>query len=232
MRATRAWTLASVPFALLLVLGGCEAEQTDVPTAELEEEAEPTQQQGQQQAQEFVADLSAVNEQLTGPITGQARVTVEDGEVVLELNAEGVPPNMMHLQHTHGLTDGGTARCPGSGADENSDGVIDLVEAEASTGTTMIPFHDDPASMEIKAETYPTAHDAGRLVYQHRVPVDELEQAFTGKFEGQEFDWGRRVVMVHGVPQDADLPDSAQSLPDVPAHVTLPIACGELRPRR
>jgi hypothetical protein len=30
------------------------------------------------------------------------------------------------------------------------------------------------------------------------------------------------------VPADTDLPDSVQSLGDVPAHVTLPIACGEI----
>jgi hypothetical protein len=34
--------------------------------------------------------------------------------------------------------------------------------------------------------------------------------------------------MVHGVPERTELPETAQSLPDVPARVTLPIACGIL----
>ena len=42
-------------------------------------------------------------------------------------------------------------------------------------------------------------------------------------------DFERRVIFLHGVPEDAQLPDTVQSLGDVPAHVTLPIACGEIR---
>lgn len=39
-----------------------------------------------------------------------------------------------------------------------------------------------------------------------------------------------RVLFLHGVPPEAGLPDSVQSVEGVPAHATLPIGCAEMKP--
>lgn len=85
--------------------------------------------------------------------------------------------------------------------------------------------------MKIDASTYPQAGDEGKIQYRQSVPLDGLRAALAQAFPGQDLDWDRRSVIVHGVPADAGLPESAQSLPGVPAHVTLPIACGTLAPQ-
>lgn len=176
----------------------------------------------------YRTELSTLNFDTTGrSATGSASISVSGDSVTIRVQTLGTPPQMMHLQHMHGFAEGEeTARCPTPEADTNGDGIIDLIETEAAAGVTMVPFHDDPVSMEIVAESYPVADAAGAYTYERTVPLSALSSAFAEAFEGQELDFGRRVVFVHGVPADTALPDSVRSLGDVPAHVTLPIACG------
>jgi hypothetical protein len=56
-----------------------------------------------------------------------------------------------------------------------------------------------------------------------------LKDAFAAKFPGQQLDLDRRVVFLHGVPTSTKLPATVASLDDIPAQVTLPIACGEIK---
>lgn len=59
---------------------------------------------------------------------------------------------------------------------------------------------------------------------------EQLQRAMAEKYDMDldTVDLGRMVVYVHGVPADTNLPDSVRSLPGVPAHVTLPVACAQL----
>ncbi len=176
------------------------------------------------------AELSPLNSGATGSATtGTATLSVSDDTLTIRVQAEGAAPDIMHLQHFHGFAEGDeAATCPERSADTNDDGVIDLIETEQAAGTTMVPFHGDPASMEIVADTYPTADADGAYTYEQTVSLSALEEAFADAFPDQELDFDRRVIFIHGVPEGTQLPDTAQSLGDVPAHVTLPIACGEI----
>jgi hypothetical protein len=111
--------------------------------------------------------------------------------------------------------EGGTwfsAICCGRG-----DGIIDLLETEPIAGTTMVPFHAEPASLEIPSKTYPTADAEGSIRYEQAVAVGELQEALRSKFNGAGSDLEKRVVFIHGMAPDAELPESAQSLPGVPS---------------
>lgn len=176
------------------------------------------------------AELAPLNAGTTGTEAGgTATLTVSGDTLTIRIDATGTAPGVMHLQHFHGFPEGdGTSACPAAEADSNGDGLIDLIETEAGAGITMVPFHGDPASMEIVMDSYPVADDAGAYVYEQEVSLSALEAAFAGKFPGQKLDFDRRVIFLHGVPEATDLPDSVESLGDVPAHVTLPIACGSI----
>jgi hypothetical protein len=78
--------------------------------------------------------------------------------------------------------------------------------------------------MEIVKDTYPKADADGAYSYDKTVSLKALQEAFAAKFPGQQLDLDRRVVFIHGVPDSATLPDTAASLGDIPANVTLPIA--------
>lgn len=178
---------------------------------------------------DYVANLQPMNSAVTGlETTGKAEFAIDNGQLTITLVAENLPAGIMHLQHFHGFTTNAVAHCPTADADSNGDGIIDLIETEATSGTTMVPFTADPASMEIVTDTYPTASADGRYSYQQTVALDKLQQAFAEAFDGQDLALDHRVVFIHGVMPDTDLPDSVASLGDIPAHVTLPIACGEI----
>lgn len=177
----------------------------------------------------YEARLAPLNVAVAGgPTSGSARLVVRGDEIDISVDVEGAPPGIVHIQHIHGFVDGQEATCATASSDANGDGIIDLLETEENSGTTLVPFHGDPATLAIDGEGYPTADATGAYHYRSSTSRSALEQALQ-QANGAELDPASRVVYVHGVYEDRDLPPSVASLPDVPAHVTLPIACGELR---
>jgi hypothetical protein len=178
----------------------------------------------------YVADLHPLNTKVTDlETTGEAKFSVSGDALTITIKAQKLPPEIAHLQHFHGFKDNRDASCPAAAADKNDDGIIDLIETEPTSGTTMVPFHDDPVSMEIVRDTYPKASADGSFQYEETVSLKDLEAAFAKAFGGKTLDLDRRVVFIHGVLPSTKLPESAASLGTIPAQVTLPIACGEIK---
>lgn len=94
------------------------------------------------------------------------------------------------------------------------------------SGTTMVPFHAHPATLESPSDTYPVADKDGLAHYKKTESVEALEKALKEKFKAPVLALSKRVIIVHGVPARTSLPDSVKSLPGVPAQVTLPVPCG------
>lgn len=175
----------------------------------------------------YVAHLQPLNTAITGGQTmGEARLVQRGNELDVDIRVQDAPAGIVHWQHFHGFEDGSPASCPGAAADANGDGIVDLLETEPSSGTTMVPFISEPQSMDIPGGTYPTADAAGAYDYQATIPLDALQAAFNKSFPDQQLDLDRRVIFIHGVPESTALPASVQSLGPIPAQTTLPIACG------
>lgn len=179
----------------------------------------------------YIAPLQPLNDTLTeqSPL-GLATIIIRGDEMRLYVIAEGLPPGMPHLQHYHGFTQGSEAVCPTADVDANADGVVDLRETESVAGVTLVPFHDDPASLEglLNVERFPTASSPdGVIDYRETVSVQALASALQSEYDINQFNLEDRVIFIHGVAEGTDVPDSAQSIADVPASTTLPIACGE-----
>ena len=179
----------------------------------------------------YRAELLPLNTDVTGSkATGEVIFEVSGDQLTIRVIADEVPPDVEHLQHFHGFPEGSrAASCPTGRADANGDGIIDLIETEPLAGTTMVPFHDDPVSMEIVKDTYPVAGVSGSYSYAKTLSLKALQDSFGPKFGGQELDLGKRVVFLHGVPDSTMLPPTVASLGNIPAQVTLPIACGEIK---
>jgi hypothetical protein len=180
-------------------------------------------------AERYVAKLAPLNAEKIGTsASGTADLQVIDGKLTVAIDLAGLTPGLMHLQHFHGFPDGTDAVCPTAKEDGNGDGYIDLIETEAVAGTTMLPFHEHPVTLEIPSDTYPVADDKGAASYSHSDSIEELEKALKEKFKAPVLDLTKRVIFVHGVAGDAKLPESVKSLPGVPAQVTIPVACGKI----
>jgi hypothetical protein len=222
---------AIVACFVAVVALGCDTDADDaVPLQEDVETADAPVGVADGDVQRFTANLTPVNQHLldSSP-SGEATIEIRGDSIVIRVTAQGLPPNMTHLQHFHGFEDGSPARCPGADADANGDGVVDVTETAPMAGTTMVPFHAHPANMEIQAETYPRADGQGAYSYRHAVPLEAVRSAFQEKFGG-ELALENRVVFIHGVPDDVTLPESVATKAGLPPRVSLPIACGELEP--
>ena len=175
----------------------------------------------------YVAHLHPMNAKTTGLQTsGEARFTVRGDKLTISVKVQGAAPVITHWQHFHGFKDNRAAVCATQAADANRDGVIDLIETEPASGTTMVPFIDDPVSMNVAEGTYPKASAAGTYEYRSTVSLEALSAAFSKAFDGSKLDLDRRVVLIHGTVNT--LPGSVASLGPIPAQVTLPIACGTI----
>lgn len=208
---------------------GCEtgADET-VPLDDEVEGAELRTGVADLAGQRFTARLSPVNQDLLDSTpSGEASIEIRSDSMIITVDAQGLPPDMAHLQHFHGFEDGSAARCPGADADANDDGVVDVTETAPMAGTTMVPFHGDPANMEIQAETYPRADAQGAYSYRHAVSLEAVRSAFQEKFGG-DLALSDRVVFIHGVPDNVALPETAETKAGLPVRESLPIACGEL----
>ena len=171
-----------------------------------------------------------MNTKVTGlETTGEARFSINGDTLTITVSAQKLPPDMVHWQHFHGFKDTRDATCPTEAADVNHDGIIDLIETEPTAGTTMVPFDEDPVAMDIGGGTYPKAGADGTFKYQKTVSLKALDAAFAKAFGDKGLDLDRRVVFVHGILESTELPASVASLGTVPARVTLPIACGEIK---
>ena len=134
----------------------------------------------------YVAHLHSTNTKLTGLQTmGEARFTIKGDSLTISVKVKGAPPNISHWQHFHGFKDNHDATCPTQAADANGDGIIDLIETEPTSGTTMVPFNEDPAGMDVAHGTYPRASAGGTYEYGEVVSLEALDAAFGKAFDGR-----------------------------------------------
>lgn len=215
--------------AAVVLLAACSSDRADRTPATQADSQPPSASAGQTASGDstFVARLSPLNDSVTGTSpAGEVRFTFSGDSLTIATEATGLPRDITHWQHFHGFTDGKDAACPTASADKNGDGIVDLIETEATSGTTMVPFIDNPVSMDVAHGTYPKASADGALHYSETVSTSALQAAFGKAFKGQQLDLAKRVVFLHGVPEDTKLAKSVASLGPIPAHVTIPIACG------
>lgn len=177
----------------------------------------------------YVAQFSPINQKASGMSAGgEMRFTVHGDSLTISARVHGVPPNVEHWQHFHGFPDGHQAYCATAAADTNHDGYIDIRETEPVMGTTMVPFNANPVGMDVPTHDYPRADAKGNYTYDKTVSLSALQRAFGAKFGG-EMDLTKRVAVLHGVPESVALPKSVASLGPIPAHVTIPLACGPIK---
>lgn len=221
--------LALSVFALTAI--SCKDNQKKKADSSQSEETDQLEEETNNSAEDAVyeAELSALNADITGGETsGKARFEIKGDIMKVNIKVKNAPAGIEHWQHFHGFADGSDATCPTADDDANDDGIVDLIETEKKSGTTMVPFNDLPAKMDIPTDTYPVADEDGNYEYKMEVKMNDLAEAFGDAFDGSSIDLDKRVLFIHGVAEDTELPETVQSLGPIPASTTLPIACGKI----
>ena len=177
----------------------------------------------------YVADFGPLNSQITGLTTGgQARFVINGNDVTITVQINHAPKNMVHWQHLHGFLNNQVAVRAEMNNDVNGDGILDVTEIGEVSGVTMIPLNDNPVGLDMNNVSYPTADSMGNYRYVVKFKLSDLQASFANRFYGSDLFLNRRVIYIHGVPQDTPLPLTVASIGDIPAQKTLPIACGKI----
>lgn len=199
------------------------------PQADKDDQETDTTEEKAKRTIVYSAEITPLNSDITGLEThGKASFAIQEEEMVVKIEISDAPPEMQHWQHFHGFIDGVDAGCATLDLDENGDGIVDVVETELVSGTTMVPFNDIPSDIKLGENTYPIADETGYYSYEKVIKMSDLERKFAEVFDGGDINLDRRVLYIHGIPEDTELPESVQSVHDIPAHITLPIACGKI----
>ena len=141
-------------------------------------------------------------------VSGIVLLKLEDGELNVMIEARGLEPDKMHMQHIHGMTNGSGAVCPPPAADLNGDGLISFTEG--------LPFFG-PVLRGLTLQgstTYPMADSHGKVLYGATFSGAEL-----AALRLADFPLENRVVVLHGMTVNGAYSPS------------LPVACGEIMAR-
>lgn len=177
----------------------------------------------------YEAQIQSLNSNITKTQTnGTAKFVISGDTLTAIIQIKDAPPEMEHWQHFHGFVNDSIATCASSDQDKNKDGIVDVTETEPVSGTTMVPFNAQPAEMQLGSNTYPKSGADGSYNYEVKIPLKQLQGAFAKSFGDSALHLDRRVLYIHGVPSGTNLPASVASVGDIPAQVTLPIACGKI----
>ncbi len=225
--------------AITAVLGGCSDTQTAGEPMGPGLNAGGTMNHGPalREGAVFEANLTPLNPGIQntldpdsrtphGVAQGKAYFRVVNGELRAVVDVRGAEPadaafpEGLHPQHIHEAN-----RCPDMSADVNGDGIVDVIEGVPFYGPIMIPLDGNLADTSSQVATFPLASgDRGTYNYSATASVSALEATL-----GHPLALASRHVVIHGMDLATPLPASVASLPGVPAQLTIPIACGELR---
>lgn len=190
----------------------------------------PTRQEQQVDDQGiYRAVLKPLNTSVAGETTGTVQIKIAGDDVVVESNVVGAPAGVKHLQN---ITT--AASCPTT--DTNGDTYIDIAEAQ---GQILIPLDSDLSQQLDGMDFGPIANGSGSYVYK-RSTMLSLMLADLRAFDpdpldpvvkitpDQDLNLSGRVLIVHGVESNSNLPDSVATKGSLTKEQALPIACGQL----
>ncbi len=218
--------------AMSLLLGAAMAAAVLSPTVALGASA----QQGQESArlakkQRYTYDLDPVPHDPArdggSQVSGKARVTVDGDQVTVRLRARGLSPNLVHVQHIHGV---GQNECPTAEArnDRVDDGLIDTVEGLPDYGAIQVSLTtrgDTGPGSGLAVERFPMADEHGKLTYERTFTIGaDFPREVAENLERHHF-------VVHGIDVnhngaydfDAGVSGLTSSLP---LEAELPATCG------
>lgn len=180
----------------------------------------------------YKAKFVTLNSNVNGTLPGSATFFRKEDRWFAYLRLFAGMPKAWHMQNVYEGT-----RCPTANDDLNLDGFIDIIEAQAVLGKILIPLDADISSQNSGRNFYPLADLSGSYHYERvtsfkrffndlksedKNPDDQIRKLAPD--EGLKL--VGKAIMIQGVTEDIELPDTVQTLERRRPFQTLPIACG------
>ena len=180
----------------------------------------------------YKAKFITINSNVNGTIPGSATFFRKEDKWFAYLRLFAGMPKAWHMQNVYEGT-----RCPNANDDLNLDGFIDIIEAQAVLGKILIPLDADISSQNSGRNFYPLADLSGSYHYERVTSFKRFFNDLKSEDKNPEDqimklapDEGLklvgRAVMIQGVTEDVELPETVQTLERRRPFQTLPIACG------
>lgn len=218
-------------FNLCILLGGCRNEQRQEGEGIHQTTVEDTIANTPVEVRIFTGEISAINPEQNNnrEVNGTVSLRVEGRLMRFHISAEGLAPNVMHMQYLQTSERGEPVPCPGMDADANKDGIVDVSETSpVARGIRMIPLHMGPSTLEVNVDTYPSTNANGELEFARTVSLDSLSDAVRTAYGIQELDFANFTYIIQGVEENASIPQTAQSVSRVPVNQSIPVGCAQL----
>jgi hypothetical protein len=163
-------------------------------------------------------------------ISGFAELAREDDRLTIRIEADGLEPNQVHIQHIHGrLSEDGVpleSNTPSRALDADGDGFVELAEGLPAYGPILLNATTPP---DAGLEGFPTAPD-GRIRYEQTFDLAAGEGLAEGITADQLFPLGLREMVIHGLSVDGSVGAGTPGEIDGTAgyKLVLPVASGEI----
>jgi len=180
----------------------------------------------------YQAKFITLNPHINGTIPGSANLYRISNRLFTYVRLFGGGVNAWHMQNIYI-----GSRCPTSSDDLNRDGFIDIIEAEKVLGKIIIPLDNNIKSQKAGEKRYPYADLSGNYTYERvtsfteflkdlneedQNPIDNITKI--SKQIG--FDFNNLTVLIQGVEEGKEFPETVTSKDPHKSHQTIPIACG------
>lgn len=199
-------------------------------TTKIEEEAAPPD--GSNIQGFYLAKLKTLNPQVNGTVPGSVSFFRKEDRFMAYVRLFAGYPKAWHMQHVY---EGN--RCPTEADDLNGDGIIDIGEAEAVVGKILIPLDSDISSQTSGRRFFPVADPSGSYQYERATSFKRFLSDLQGQLKdptgettklppGEGLRLVGRPVIIFGISEEVQLPQSVGTKSRLKTFQTVPIACG------
>lgn len=223
---------------LLVSCGANKSSNNDRNTLieEAQREAEMATLDGSNIQGRYIAKFETLNSHVVGTIPGSAQFKRENNSIYAYLRLFAGSPSIGHFQNVHIGN-----RCPTMNDDTNGDGYLDYQEAIAVVGPVIIPLDWDIGSQTAGNSIWPKAFPNGSYEYLKVANFNRFWDDLNDPDRNTEDNIVKlepnkglvitgKVVLIQGVEEIKNLPDSVAGNGRWKNYQTFPIACGVFKP--
>jgi hypothetical protein len=170
----------------------------------------------------YRARIIPLNRQLQKTsITGEVLSKMDPLKMNLQVDIKDLSASMIHPQYIHQGT-----YCPSEIDDLNSDGIIDVSEAQKAMGAEVLSLVDEEKNML----QFPKSNEQGELFYLKSFTNEQIKKNLIKSdlksWLVQPFNLSKMSYLILGVSDDIQLPDSIKGMAGIKAQSSIPIGCG------